>query len=270
VLSPSSVAVRHAFGSFVRDRQPSVQSTCILGNRAVLVRPDRVSQSDTARSGRARSTGSRVSERRRAIGPCSFERIACVRATPCDRACSFERIACPRATPRDRACSFDRIACLRATPRDRARARSTGSRVSGRHCRSPAIESCLAPGPRSQAQRSARRNWWEDRPIVSSRLRTSPESLRSTPGSSFGGLAAIEPGSRDRPEDRSPVRSGGSHLPLRAGRNVPAGLVGPQPPYPRTSPEMCRAYPRVSGRCGWHVDDPSCNIRVTRPRRRFR
>lgn len=120
-----------------------------------------------------------------------------------------------------------------------------------------------------RAQRSARRNWWEDRPIGSYRLRTSPESLRSAPGPSLGGLATIEPGSRIRPEDRSPVRSGGSHLPLRAGRNVPAAAVGPQPPYPRTSRESLPAYPRLSPRCGWHVDEPRCNIRATSRRRRF-
>jgi hypothetical protein len=120
-----------------------------------------------------------------------------------------------------------------------------------------------------RTQRSARRNWWEDRPIGSYRLRTSPESLRSAPGSSLGGLTTIEPGSRDRPEDRSPVRSGGSHLPLRARRNVPAAVVGPQPPYPRTSEESLPAYPRLSPRCGWHVDEQGCNIRATSGRRRF-
>ncbi len=122
---------------------------------------------------------------------------------------------------------------------------------------------------RVRAQRSARRNWWEDRPIGSQRLRTSPESLRSAPGSSFGGLATIEPGSRDRPGDRSPLRSGGSHLPLRAGRNVLAEPMTPQQPYPRTSREMGLAYPRLSTGCGWDVDDPDCNIRATRSRRRF-
>jgi hypothetical protein len=38
--------------------------------------------------------------------------------------------------------------------------------------RKTALEPCWG-------QRSARRNWWEDRPVVSHRLRTSPESLRS-------------------------------------------------------------------------------------------
>src|SRR5438552_16414466 len=42
----------------------------------------------------------------------------------------------------------------------------------------------------------------------------------SPPGPSFGCLATSEPGSRDLPEDRSSNRSGGSHLPLRARRNV--------------------------------------------------
>jgi hypothetical protein len=103
--------------------------------------------------------------------------------------------------------------------------------------------------------------------FVSAPNKSGVDTLR--PGPSFGGLAAIEPGSRDRPEDRSPVRSGGSHLPLRAGRNVLGAAMTPQPPYPRTSLETAPAYPPLSNRCGWHVDDPFCNICATRARRRF-
>ena len=47
----------------------------------------------------------------------------------------------------------------------------------------------------------------------------------SPPGPSLAGLAALEPGSRDRPVDHSSDRSGGSHLPLRARRNVRAGAM---------------------------------------------
>jgi hypothetical protein len=51
---------------------------------------------------------------------------------------------------------------------------------------------------------------------------TSPGVFAYRPRSSLDGLAASEPGSRDRPEDHSPVRSVGSHLPLRARTNVAA------------------------------------------------
>ena len=104
------------------------------------------------------------------------------------------------------------------------------------------------------------------------RLVTAPNKsgvLTLRPGSSLDGLATIEPGSRDRPEDRSPVRSGGSHLPLRARRNVPAGSIRPQPPYPRTSSESPAAYPRDSPECGRNVDGHACNIHASRARRRF-
>lgn len=83
------------------------------------------------------------------------------------------------------------------------------------------------------------------------------------PGPSLAGLAAVEPGSWDRPEDRSPVRPGGSHLPLRARRNVLAGAARPQRPYPRTSSEPWSAYPRTSTGCGRHVDGLLCNARAT-------
>ena len=83
------------------------------------------------------------------------------------------------------------------------------------------------------------------------------------PGPSLAGLAAVEPGSWDRPGDRSPVRPGGSHLPLRARRTVPAAAATPQRPYPRTSSEGTSAYPRTSGRCGRHVDGTHCNARAT-------
>jgi hypothetical protein len=120
-----------------------------------------------------------------------------------------------------------------------------------------------APAGRG-AHESARRNWWEDRPVVSQRLRTSPESLRSDPRPSLPGLATSEPGSRYRPEDRSPVRPGGSHLPLRARQKVPAGPLRPQRPYPRTCRESRPAYPRLSHRCGRHVDDsPTRSVRFT-------
>jgi hypothetical protein len=63
---------------------------------------------------------------------------------------------------------------------------------------------------------------------------TASRSPKSPPGSSLADLATIEPGSRDRSEDRSPVRSGGSHLPLRARRNVRPGVIAPQGACPRT------------------------------------
>jgi hypothetical protein len=99
-----------------------------------------------------------------------------------------------------------------------------------------------------------------------SRLVTAPNksgvvTLRPRP--SLGGLATIEPGSRDRPEDRSSDRSGGSHLPLRARRNVSAGASRPQPPYPPTSQKTLVAYPRLSRICGRHVDDPFCKAPAT-------
>jgi len=83
---------------------------------------------------------------------------------------------------------------------------------------------------------------------------TASRSLWSPPGSSLAGLATIEPGSRDRPEDHSSDRSGGSHLPLRARRNVQAGIRAPQGACPRTSMGLSRSYPRTSHRCGRAVD----------------
>ncbi len=104
------------------------------------------------------------------------------------------------------------------------------------------------------------------------RLATAPNKsgvITLRPKSSLDGLATIEPGFRDRPEDRSSVRSGGSHLPLRAGRNVPAGSIRPQPPYPRTSSEWSMAYPRDSPECGRNVDGHACSIHTRPARRRF-
>jgi hypothetical protein len=105
-----------------------------------------------------------------------------------------------------------------------------------------------------------------------SRLAAAPNKsgvVALRPGPSLGGLAAIEPGSRDRPEDRSPVRSGGSHLPLRARRNVLSATGLPQPPYPRTSDEPPERYPRLSRRCGRNVDGSACSIRARSAKRRF-
>jgi hypothetical protein len=80
----------------------------------------------------------------------------------------------------------------------------------------------LRPPQRRRAHESARRNWRESSRSASLRLRTSPES----PG------AAREPHSLTlRPSNLVPdtalritprCGSGGSHLPLRARRNVPA------------------------------------------------
>ena len=70
---------------------------------------------------------------------------------------------------------------------------------------------------------SARRNWWEPEPFSGSSGYEQVRSPWSPPGPSLAGLAALEPGSRDRPVDHSSDRSGGSHLPLRARRNVRAG-----------------------------------------------
>ncbi len=71
------------------------------------------------------------------------------------------------------------------------------------------------------------------------------------------------------------MRSGGSHLPLRARRNVPAGR------HRRTTAlstnfgrRSAPAYPRLSPGCGRHVDGTRCNAHATseamRRRRRFR
>jgi hypothetical protein len=64
---------------------------------------------------------------------------------------------------------------------------------------------------------------------TASRLAAAPNKSGVTafrPGPSLDGLATVEPGSRTVPEDRSPVRSGGSHLPLRAGRTLRPGRPG--------------------------------------------
>ena len=105
------------------------------------------------------------------------------------------------------------------------------------------------------------------------RLATAPNKsgvLALRPGPSLAGLAALEPGSRDRPEDHSPVRSGGSHLPLRARRNVARGPQAPQRPYPRTAPDRPDSYPRDSGRVDdlWRTKAPS-SIRDRTVGRRF-
>ena len=97
-------------------------------------------------------------------------------------------------------------------------------------------------------------------------LRTSPESPALRPGPSLAGLAALEPGSWDRPEDRSSVRPGGSHLPLRARRNVSAAPLWPQRPYPRSCGTGPRSYPRVGHHCGRTVEQVSPAGRPASPR----
>jgi hypothetical protein len=72
------------------------------------------------------------------------------------------------------------------------------------------------------------RTWKRPKELVGTGRSTGPEATASRspwspPGSSLDDLTTFEPGSRDRSEDRSPVRSGGSHLPLRARRNVRPG-----------------------------------------------
>jgi hypothetical protein len=101
-------------------------------------------------------------------------------------------------------------------------------------------------------------------PLVGShRLRNESGVVTLRPGPSLAGLAAVEPGSRDRPEDRSPVRSGGSHLPLRARRTLPAGTTAPQRSYPRSCGKSIGAYPRLCSRCGRHVDGMRRNADAT-------
>src|SRR6185436_10619618 len=70
--------------------------------------------------------------------------------------------------------------------------------------------------PRSWASRtheSARRNWWGP-PFDGSGGCEQVRSPWSSPGSSLACLATCEPGSRDRPEDHSSNRSGGSTCPF--------------------------------------------------------
>jgi hypothetical protein len=62
-VHPDDVAVRHAIRPAVRDRFPTRRSDRILVDWPVLVRPDRVSQSDRGLLARACPTESRVSER---------------------------------------------------------------------------------------------------------------------------------------------------------------------------------------------------------------
>ena len=107
-----------------------------------------------------------------------------------------------------------------------------------------------------------------------------PEGTGGSSGQSTGPLAPNKSGVRGRRRvPRSPAlrlsnpvpgtvpriaprcRSGGSHLPLRARRNVSAGPQGGQRAYPRTSPGGPRPYPRLSHRCGWPVDKPRANRR---------
>ena len=60
---------------------------------------------------------------------------------------------------------------------------------------------------------SARRNWWGP-PFDGSGGCEQVRSPWSSPGPSLAGLATCEPGSRDRPEDHSSNRSGGSTCPF--------------------------------------------------------
>ena len=101
--------------------------------------------------------------------------------------------------------------------------------------------------------------------------------LRSAPNKSgVAAVAARDPRSPAlRPSNPAPgtapriaprCRSGGSHLPLRARRNVPAG------PHRRTTAlstnwaGMASTYPRVSARCGRHVDKRTAATRMQHPR----
>ena len=109
-----------------------------------------------------------------------------------------------------------------------------------------------APGARSRrrdARRRTRKRPKElvrHRPFDGSRGFEQVRSPWSPPGPSLAGLATSEPGSRDRPEDHSSNRSGGSHLPLRARRNVRPGPRPPQGACPRTCAQAGRSYPRTS------------------------
>ena len=84
-------------------------------------------------------------------------------------------------------------------------------------------------------------------------LRTS-RSPWSSPGPSLAGLATSEPGSRDRPEDHSSNRSGGSHLPLRARRNVRPGAPAHKGLSTNLREDGHELIPELAGRCGRCVD----------------
>jgi hypothetical protein len=67
-VHPDDVAVRHAIRPAVRRRSPTRRSDRILVDRPVLVRPDRVSQSDAGRLALADLSKTRVSERQMGAG----------------------------------------------------------------------------------------------------------------------------------------------------------------------------------------------------------
>ena len=69
---------------------------------------------------------------------------------------------------------------------------------------------------------SARRNWWGP-PFDGSSGCEQVHSLWSSPSPSLAGRATCEPGSRDRPEDRSSNRSGGSTCPFGQDEMYDAG-----------------------------------------------
>jgi hypothetical protein len=109
---------------------------------------------------------------------------------------------------------------------------SSGSSRRGRNLRSrkrhiPGVWASASPGGGSASgewlattsqsvsltHESARRNWWGP-PFDGSGGCEQVRSPWSSPGSSLAGLATCEPGSRDRPEDHSSNRSGGSTCPF--------------------------------------------------------
>ncbi len=116
-----------------------------------------------------------------------------------------------------------------------------------------------------RAHESARRNWWEDRPVGLPSAPNKSGVSGCRPGPSFAGLATIEPGSRDRPEDRSPVRfwrfapapSGKTKCSRRAPRATTALSTNCAQNVATLSPR----FPPLWTGCGEATDRPSRRAR---------
>ena len=103
------------------------------------------------------------------------------------------------------------------------------------------------------------------------RLVTAPNKsgvLTLRPGSSLDGLATIEPGSRDRPEDRlgavwrfAPAPSGTT----KCTRRVDTATTALSTNFVRIARGLSPRFPE----CGRNVDGHACNIHASRARRRF-
>ena len=105
-------------------------------------------------------------------------------------------------------------------PGERGRGHGLGRGPPGEPSGTPVRRGRAVP----RTHESARRNWWGP-PFDGSGGCEQVRSPWSSPSPSLAGLATCEPGSRDRPEDHSSNRSGGSTCPFGQDEMYGRGLL---------------------------------------------